>query len=205
MAIFPMRHLVMLPPLFLRFTCNPLRRSLFCACIILLSFFLDWKRKEEEKGKKEKGKKKKGGYDGEVALASKVKLLQHGRGDWGRPFRIHPLPKPPIRRYPQRQIRPLTIPLLDQGEQHQQEFFLFFFWPSIGQSEGMGFEDRELVSPPRRRPQTTASSRSSNPKSSKVINNKRRRRRWSKINLDDDGKGPRSERYSCKLRESRGS
>lgn len=69
MELFPMRHLVMFPPLFLHLHSSS--SVVFCACIILLSFF--WV--EKEKKKKEKG------YEGEIALASKVKPLQHGRGD----------------------------------------------------------------------------------------------------------------------------
>lgn len=74
MEIFPMRHLVMLPPLLLHMHSSS--SVVFCACIILLSFFWVKKKKEEERREK-----KKGCYEGEVALASKVKLLQHGRGD----------------------------------------------------------------------------------------------------------------------------
>lgn len=72
MELFPMHHFVMLPPLFLHLHSSS--SVVFCACVILLSFF--WV--EKEKTKKKKGKKK--GYEGEVAVTSKVKLLQHGRG-----------------------------------------------------------------------------------------------------------------------------
>lgn len=61
---FSMHHLVMLPPLFLHL--HPASVVLYMH--IVLHFFFFWLKKEP-------------GYDGAVALASKVQLLQHGRGD----------------------------------------------------------------------------------------------------------------------------
>lgn len=57
----------MVPPLFLHLHSSS--SVPFCACITRLSFFCVEKEKKE---------KKKTGYEGEIALASKIKLLQHG-------------------------------------------------------------------------------------------------------------------------------
>lgn len=62
---FSMHHLVMLPPLFLHL--HPCDASVVFYMHIALHFFF-WLKKEP-------------GYDGAVAIASTVQLLQHGRGD----------------------------------------------------------------------------------------------------------------------------